>query len=133
MLKTPCELVRWEILSAIRRALVKDLIEKGLKRQEVAEIFELSEAAISQYFKNKRGSNYPISPELQKEIFRVSDMILERKKERKTVLLSGICYLCGIVKNETENPDPNFAQHSCLFDIGAMNRIIDDLKNGDNI
>lgn len=51
----PAEIVFWEVLPAIRKNLVSELKELGLKQAEIAKLLEMTPSAISQYTKNKRG------------------------------------------------------------------------------
>ena len=55
-MKMPCELVVWYTLPFIRRELAKELIEAhGFTQAKVARLFGVTDAAISQYMKEKRG------------------------------------------------------------------------------
>ncbi len=51
----PSEIVYWEILPAIRKNLVLELKDAGLKQTQIAMMFDMTPSAISQYVKNKRG------------------------------------------------------------------------------
>ncbi|MDN5358520.1 MAG: uncharacterized protein PWP76_363 [Candidatus Diapherotrites archaeon] len=53
--KTPCEVIFWQILPAVRRELARELVKRGLKQREVAEMLGLTPAALTQYLKGKRG------------------------------------------------------------------------------
>ena len=55
MAKPPCEKIIWLILPAVRKELAKSLIENyGLNQKQIAEILEISPAAVCQYLSNKR-------------------------------------------------------------------------------
>ena len=57
-MKIPCELIVWYVLPAIRRELARELVDKhGMIQAEVARKFGVTDAAVSQYLKSKRGSN----------------------------------------------------------------------------
>lgn len=57
-MKIPCEVVVWYLLPTIRKELAKKLVENhGFSQSKVAKTFGLTDAAISQYLKNKRGEN----------------------------------------------------------------------------
>jgi predicted transcriptional regulator len=57
-MKIPCELIVWYVLPSIRRELARELVEKHkLTQAEVARRFGVTDAAISQYLKSKRGTN----------------------------------------------------------------------------
>ncbi|MHA1607021.1 MAG: transcriptional regulator [Candidatus Freyarchaeota archaeon] len=54
-MKLPCEIVIWYFLPSIRSALAKELAKLGFSQKEISERLGLSEAAVSQYMKGKRG------------------------------------------------------------------------------
>lgn len=57
-MKTPCEIVVWYVLPTIRREVAKELVDSyGMKQSQVAKMFGVTDAAISQYLKNKRGGS----------------------------------------------------------------------------
>ena len=56
VMKLPQEIEVWYVIPAIRREFAKGLIKKGLKQREVARMLGVTDAAVSQYFSSKRGS-----------------------------------------------------------------------------
>ncbi len=55
----PCEIISWRVLPAVRRELSKYLVEeKNTPRKAVAQKLGLTEAAVCQYLKRKRGGSY---------------------------------------------------------------------------
>lgn len=61
-MKIPCEVVVWYILPTIRKELAKKLVNNhGFSQSKVARVFGLTDAAISQYLKNKRGENIVVT------------------------------------------------------------------------
>ena len=65
---TPQEIEVWYVIPAIRRELTLALKEEGLKQRQVAEILDVTEAAVSQYMKSKRAGEVKFGPEMKKEI-----------------------------------------------------------------
>ena len=58
----PQEIEVWYLIPALRRELAKILVkEHGLKQRKVADILGVTEAAISQYMKSKRGKEVHFS------------------------------------------------------------------------
>lgn len=56
-MKTPSEVIVWHILPIIRRDLAKELATTyHMKQADVGRLFGVTDAAISQYIKNKRGA-----------------------------------------------------------------------------
>ena len=61
-MKIPCEVVVWYLLPTIRKELAKKLVsDYGYSQSKVARTFGLTDAAISQYLKNKRGENIVVT------------------------------------------------------------------------
>ncbi|MFW5987688.1 MAG: transcriptional regulator [Methanohalophilus sp.] len=54
-IETPCQVVVWDVLPAIRAALAKELVDNGVTQQEVARLFGMAPSAVSQYLTKKRG------------------------------------------------------------------------------
>ncbi len=55
-MKQPTELMTMFIIPGIRNQIVKELKILGLKQEEIARIFDITPSAVSQYIKDKRGS-----------------------------------------------------------------------------
>ena len=61
-MKIPCEVVVWQILPLVRRELARELVSThGMSQAEVAKIFGVTDAAISQYLSKKRGGEYSVA------------------------------------------------------------------------
>lgn len=54
--KLPQEIATWYIIPAIRREFVKEMISQGLSQRQAAAKLGLTEAAVSNYMKDKRAS-----------------------------------------------------------------------------
>ncbi|MCL5730254.1 MAG: transcriptional regulator [Candidatus Pacearchaeota archaeon] len=83
MTKTmPQELEVWYLIPALRRELAKIFIQQyGLKQKKAAECLGITEAAISQYLKSKRGSEIKFSEKAMKEIKRAAKGVVEGKED----------------------------------------------------
>ena len=65
----PQEIEVWYVLPAIRRELAKTLVKKHKHSQkEVAEFLGVTEAAVSQYLKSKRGKELVFDKDIINEI-----------------------------------------------------------------
>lgn len=73
----PQELEVWYLLPAIRKEFAKEMIKEGLSQREVAEKLCLTEAAVSQYIKGKRGSDVEIGGAIRKDIKKSVKKILK--------------------------------------------------------
>ena len=56
-MELPQEIELWYVIPAIRKQLVIELKRKGLKQKAIAPILGITEAAISQYNRDKRACN----------------------------------------------------------------------------
>ena len=64
----PQELEVYYLLPALRSELAKALKLQGKSQKEIAQLFGVSEPAVSQYVHEKRGADVEFTPELQKTI-----------------------------------------------------------------
>jgi predicted transcriptional regulator len=100
MKKTPCETLVWDVLPCIRRQLAEKLKEKGLSQRCIAEKIGVSEAAVSQYFSNKRGKNSSFSSKMGQEIRQSAEAVFDGADA-----IEEICHLCRIAKEEIATKD----------------------------
>ncbi len=63
--KHPQEIEVWYIIPAIRKELVVALKEKGNSQKKIAGLLNLTESAVSQYIKEKRGREIIFSKEVK--------------------------------------------------------------------
>jgi predicted transcriptional regulator len=97
--KFPCEMVTWFFLPALRKELVLYLIKKKkMKRKEVAELLGLTEAAVCQYLKNKRGSKFKLRGLDLEKIHELGDVLAETASEKD--LISGACSICKHLRSK---------------------------------
>ena len=80
---TPQEVEVWFVLPALRKQFVIALKKQGLKQKEIAKIMNLSEPAVSQYIKDKRGNNVNFSEKVVKDIEKSSQKIQDKISYRK--------------------------------------------------
>ncbi len=64
----PQELEVWYLLPTIRKGLAKEMVKGGLSQKAIAEKLGITEAAVSQYMKGKRGSDVDLGNNIKKEI-----------------------------------------------------------------
>ena len=111
MIKTPCEIVLWDFLPALRRELVKAMIKKGVKRKDVARTFGITESAVCLYLKHKRGSGFKFDKNTRKQIEESAMRIIESKNNN--IIVFELCRLCSMLKkqkafcslHQKENPE----------------------------
>jgi len=64
-MKTPCELIVWYVLPAIRREFARVLVKEfNLTQREAARKLGVTESAVSQYLKSKRGKEMKFNQEI---------------------------------------------------------------------
>lgn len=99
-MKIPCEIIVWYVLPIIRREFANELVVGyGMSQAEVARRFGVTDAAISQYLKKKRGDSSAIEhmdtfPLLLDEIKESARRVVEEDADFDLEL----CRLCGAVK-----------------------------------
>jgi predicted transcriptional regulator len=98
-MKIPCELIVWYVLPSIRRELARELVEKHkLTQAEVARRFGVTDAAISQYLKSKRGTNKELEnsgkyEEFKAEVAKAAQRIIDGSD-----IVTETCRVCEMVK-----------------------------------
>ena len=85
--KHPQEIEVWYILPAIRKELVVVLKERGLNQKEIAGMLKVTEAAISQYSKHKRGKEITLNQEVKDYIKEASKNIIDAKTAYREIQL----------------------------------------------
>ncbi len=73
-MKVPCENVVWYVLPSIRSELAKELA-KAMSQKEISEILGITQAAVSQYVSNKRGSKIELQDDVRAAITDLADDI----------------------------------------------------------
>lgn len=96
-MKPPCELIVWYVLPTIRAELAKELIKLGLSQKEVSEKLGITQAAVSQYVKDKRGKGIPVNKQIRNSIKKLAIDIAEGDSRKD--IIPGLCMICSIVKS----------------------------------
>ncbi|WP_202318900.1 transcriptional regulator [Archaeoglobus neptunius] len=102
-MKPHCVVMVKYILPALRAKVAGELIERGYRVKDVAELLGLTQAAVSQYLKSKRGQK-------GMEIIEKSDRALNVVSELVDDLIAGkttiedeveyLCRVCEILRKE---------------------------------
>jgi len=113
-MEMPHEIIVWYLLPALRKELVVALKDTGLSQKDVAKKMNITEAAISQYLHNKRGSkdirfSATMGKEIKKSAVRVRDAKNSKvvmKELVRLVTLSTkekiVCKKCGMKDGKCE-------------------------------
>lgn len=100
-MKTPCEIVVWYVLPTIRREIAKELVETyHMKQADVGRIFGVTDAAISQYLKKKRGGSSLIEESAHYPRF-LEEVKLSAKyvHDGESNMSVEMCRICKFIKN----------------------------------
>jgi len=100
MMKIPCELIVTHILPTAKGALARELVKKhGYTQVQVAHLFGVTSAAVSQYVKGVRGGNSIIDKSAYKDDF--YKMIEDMADNIATGMhvSEALCLVCEYVKN----------------------------------
>jgi len=99
LMKIPCELIVWYVLPSIRRELARELVDKhDFSQAEVARRFGVTDAAISQYLKAKRGTNKEIENSGKYEDFRKEVEVAAVRMVNGSDIVTETCRICEMVK-----------------------------------
>jgi len=94
-MEIPCERNRWTIIPAIRREIAKMLVNDfSMSQRDVAKLLDISEAAVSNYLKGKRGRLAKLNRKTLMELRKIAREINEKKSSKP--LEKNICRICRI-------------------------------------
>ena len=96
-MKTPCEIIVWNVVPVIKKEFAKNLVENhGLTQREVADKLGTTEAAISRYVLGKRGVLEITDNEILKEI---NESVKRIVKENGSPVIEETCRICRLLKS----------------------------------
>lgn len=98
--KMPCELVVFELLPTARGSIAKVLVDEyGFTQTKVAEMFGVTNVAISQYVKGIRGGNEHIDrSSFRNQFYANIREIARRISQENSDLSVELCGLCAFFK-----------------------------------
>ena len=116
----PQELEVWYLIPSLRKELAKIFIsEFKMTQKQVSEILGITESAISQYLKSKRGNGLKFSKDEIKEIKKTANkIILDEKNSREhfyklCLRLRGCKSLCKLHKKQDNSVPKNCSLCHC--------------------
>lgn len=80
-IETPQEVEVWYLIPAIRRGLTLEMLKLGIRKKDIAEILNLTKAAVSQYLKSKRASKIVFNDKIKKEIKQSASKLAKKESE----------------------------------------------------
>ena len=107
----PQELEVYYILPALRKELAKALKEQGKSQKVIAELFGITESAVSQYVHEKRGAEVDFPAALQKPIKEAASRITDKSafiKETQQLLhqVWHDKFICSVCHNQNGDAIP---------------------------
>jgi predicted transcriptional regulator len=97
-MKTPCEIIVWNIVPVIKREIAKMLVnEFGMNQKQTAEKLGTSEAAISRYLSGKRGVLEIGDEEIMKKIKKSAEKISQNNSYK---VVEEICKICKLIRSK---------------------------------
>ncbi|RLF94022.1 transcriptional regulator [Thermococci archaeon] len=104
-MKTPCEMIVWYLLPAIRGEFARVLVKEfNLTQREAAKKLGVTESAVSQYLNSKRGKEIKFDHEIIEMIEKSAKEILESEEE--SIIIKKTCFICTMIKD-----------HGILYDL----------------
>lgn len=105
-MKTPCEIIVWQILPVIRKELAKNLVgNHGLTQREAAKILGTTEASVSRYISGKRGHSEINDNEILNEIGESANRIFDGNG---TSVIKETCKICNLIKSINSIDDSDY-------------------------
>ena len=92
-MKSPCELVVWYLLPAIRSELVKALKKEKVMQKDTAQYLGTSPAAVSLYLSGKRGRGMELPEEITSKIQELAKRIITENMTSFEIM-KGLCPIC---------------------------------------
>jgi hypothetical protein len=98
-MKSPCEVIVWDVLPSIRAAIAEELVKRGISQKEVSRMLGITPPAVSQYVSKKRGYNIEFREDIRQAIARLAEDLIE-EKVKGNELLKRICGICRMLQEE---------------------------------
>jgi len=92
-MRSPCGLVVWHLLPAIRSELAKALDREHILQKNTAKFLGMTPAAVSQYISGKRGGDMELPGEITLKINELAKRIINEDMSPFEVMKS-ICPIC---------------------------------------
>jgi predicted transcriptional regulator len=98
-MKSPCELIVWDILPSIRAATAQELVKRGLSQKEVSKMLGITPPAVSQYVSKKRGYNIEFREDIRQSIGKLADDLI-KERVKGIELVPRICQICRMLQDD---------------------------------
>ena len=106
-MKTPCEIIVWNVVPIIRKEFAKKLIEEhNFNQRKVADKLGITESAISRYLSGKRGVLEITDEGILEEIRKSANKIAA---ENGPTVIEETCRICRLLKSKEFIEGINYA------------------------
>ncbi len=103
-MKPPCTIVVLHLLPALRKLIMRDLMERhGMRRIDASRRMDLTPAAITQYLKGRRGEAFLEDIESSERAMEIISEIAEalsREELNSEDLIEKICIICNEIRSQ---------------------------------
>ncbi len=90
-MKSPCEVIVWDVLPSIRAVLTEELVKRGLPQKEISKMLGITPAAVSHYVSKKRGYKIQFQDAVKDEIKRLANDIIQGGIDNLSLRICEIC------------------------------------------
>lgn len=98
-MQAPCQKIVWDVLPAIKAAIVVELVKCGVSQSEASRMLEIAPSAASQYLSGKRGYRIELAEVVKQSI---AILALDLKEHRVEDLVGRICAICRQLREERD-------------------------------
>jgi predicted transcriptional regulator len=103
-MKSPCEVIVWDILPSIRAAIAEELVRRQISQKEVSKMLGITPPAVSQYVSKKRGYSIEFDDNVKSAISKLADDLTQRKVDN---LVERICEICKMSRGDEASCGPS--------------------------
>jgi hypothetical protein len=96
-MRSPCEIIIWYVLPSIRSELAKELVNWGLSQKEIAKRLGITQPAVSQYVREKRGRGIEFKEDVMLAIRKLAKDLIDNGIDN---LILGVCEICAQVRED---------------------------------
>lgn len=98
-MKPPCEIVVWYVIPSIRSKLAKELLKLGMKQKDISEMLDITQPAVSQYLRDKRGHELDFNPVVDQYIKNMANDMVSGELQ-SVDLIPRFCHICKTIKTQ---------------------------------
>ena len=103
-MKSPCEMVVWDMLPCIRAAIAEELASRGISQKEISRLLGITPPAVSQYISKKRGYGIEFDDEIKKAICILADDLVQNRVDN---FVGRICEICKMARGKNSTCGPS--------------------------